>query len=82
MINISCSEHCFNGLIDFKQAAKRVFKLSQVIDLLAAQSSGDNGVTYYYISNWTKDLTGFFSYHEGEKKNMYRSISIKKLSEM
>lgn len=77
MINISCSEHCFNGLLDFKQAGKRVFKLSQVIDLLAAQSSGDNGATNYYISNWTKDITGFFFFHitkEGGKNEIQEDV--------
>lgn len=73
MINISCSEHCFNGLLDFKQAGKRVFKLSQVIDLLAAQSSGHNGVTYYYISNWTKDITGLFFFISWRREKKWDS---------
>lgn len=41
-----------------------------MLDKLAGQSPGDDGITCYYVSNWPKYITGFNSYQEREENEI------------
>ncbi len=55
MINISCSEHRFNGLLDYKQAGKWVFKLSHRVRFIGRS----------VIWRWWENLLINFELHWG-----------------
>ena len=41
-----------------------------MLDKLAGQSPGDDGITCYYVSNWSKYIRGFSSYQEREENEI------------
>lgn len=70
MINISCSERCFNGLLDYKQTGKWVFKLShrgRFIGGSVIWRLWDNLLLHFKLNQVYHRIS---SYHEGDENEI------------